>query len=195
MEAQRRYVSGDMALERNAIIRRTAPYLALAAVAVWLFVETGSFADRAGPDQLGPAFWPRTLLAALILVCGAAAVRTALGIGPSAAERAQQAMEAAANDTTESPPAPRRVGLAIGIVVAYVGSLGLLGYPIATALLLAGLLLIGGYRRPWPVVLASVAGSALTFALFRAVVYVSLPLGRGPFLEATVAVMNAAGIR
>jgi putative tricarboxylic transport membrane protein len=68
------------------------------------------------------------------------------------------------------------------------------GFVICTAVLIGTFLLIGRYRNPSVIVLASLVGSLGFFFVFRKIVYVSLPLGREPFLSFSVWLMKIMGM-
>jgi putative tricarboxylic transport membrane protein len=59
-------------------LKALAPYAALFACAVYLYRDAGAFASAARPGQLGPDFWPRAVLALLMIVCACEIVRRAV---------------------------------------------------------------------------------------------------------------------
>ena len=83
----------------------------------------------------------------------------------------------------------------IALSVAYVWALPRLGFFTATVIYVAAFIALGGYRRWTVVATLSVVGTLLLLFLFMKVVYVSLPLGQGPFLQVTLALMQLMGIR
>jgi putative tricarboxylic transport membrane protein len=54
---------------------------------------------------------------------------------------------------------------------------------------------LGRYRRAGVIVAASLAGSFAFVVVFMKVVYVSLPLGVGPFRAFSAALLAAVGVR
>ena len=56
-------------------------------------------------------------------------------------------------------------------------------------------MLIGQWRNVLGVVTVSAAGTLVLFYIFRGVVYVSLPLGSGPFHDVTVWIASLLGMR
>ena len=70
-----------------------------------------------------------------------------------------------------------------------------LGFFVATAVYLALFMVIGRYRRPVVVAVTSVVGSLAFVYVFMKIVYVSLPLGSGPFQHLSIAVLAALGVR
>ena len=69
------------------------------------------------------------------------------------------------------------------------------GFFACTVLFLAGFTWIGGYRRLGVIAALSLAGSVAFMFMFMKVVYVSLPLGIGPFGHLSVLLMRVLGIR
>ena len=96
-----------------------------------------------------------------------------------------------------SVPAPSvvRLGLGMGATLAYVLLVDVLGFFLATAAYLAAFVAVGGYRR-WGVIAACALGGSLAMVVvFMKVVYVSLPLGIGPFRLVSVGLLAALGVR
>ena len=61
--------------------------------------------------------------------------------------------------------------------------------------LMAFFMLVGQWRSPLGVVAVSAIGAFALFYVFRGLVYVSLPLGAGPFHTATVWIASLLGMR
>ena len=91
--------------------------------------------------------------------------------------------------------APWRLAAGIGLTIAYVLVLDLLGFFCATAVYLALFMVVGGYRRAGIVLASSLLGSLAFVYVFMKVVYVSLPLGTGPFQALSLAILGALGVR
>ena len=64
--------------------------------------------------------------------------------------------------------------------------LGYLGFFLATAVYLAAFMVVGRYRRAGVIAATSVLGSLAFMYVFMKIVYVSLPLGVGPFEQVSV---------
>jgi putative tricarboxylic transport membrane protein len=166
------------------------PYLALLAGAGFLYHDTVRFAALGRPGQLGPDFWPRAVLVLLMLVCAFEIVRIALASATApAAERAP-----AAHEEEQGPRYPWLLAAGIGLTVLYVPGMQVLGFFVATVLYLAGFMLVGRYRRPGVIAASSLIGSLAFVFVFMKIVYVSLPLGMGPFLTVSTALMAMLGI-
>lgn len=173
-----------------ARLKPMLPYLALLAGAGFLYHRTAIFAALGRPGELGPDFWPRAVLTLLMLVCGFEIVRLALagGAPPPAAAPPPKAHE------EEGPRHPWLLAAGIGLTILYVPAMQLLGFFLATILYLAGFMLVGRYRRYGVIAASSVLGSLAFVFVFMKVVYVSLPLGVGPFLRVSTWLMAMLGI-
>ncbi|HKX38614.1 MAG TPA: tripartite tricarboxylate transporter TctB family protein, partial [Burkholderiales bacterium] len=131
-----------------------------------------------------PDFWPKAILVLALLVCGIKILSAVLGSTPAAVEEAQE---------EKSHPWMLVGGMALSI--AYVWALTKLGFFTATVPYLAAFMALGGYRR-WGIVAAvSILGAGVLLFVFMKVVYVSLPLGEGPFQQFTFLLMQLMGIR
>jgi hypothetical protein len=173
------------------------PYAALLAGAAFLYSRTAVFAALGRPGQLGPDFWPRAVLILLMLVCAFEIARVAFSREGAAAveEPAAKAADAAAGAEAEGERYPWLLAAGIGITVLYVPGMQVLGFFLATALYLAGFMLVGRYRRPVVIAACSVLGSLAFVFVFMKIVYVSLPLGVGPFQTVSTWLMAMLGIR
>jgi putative tricarboxylic transport membrane protein len=178
-------------------LKGVLPYAALFICAAYLFYDAATFAAAARPGQLGPDFWPRAVLVLLMIVCGCEILRKLLfdrGVDAVVAD----APHATPHDEEASAPEPRfplRLGVGIALSIAYVLTLDVLGFFVATALYLALFMVTGRYYRSRVVLLSSVLGSLAFVFVFMKVVYVSLPLGVGPFKVLSVWLLALLGIR
>ena len=170
----------------KARVKPMLPYLALLAGAGFLYHHTETFAALGRPGQLGPDFWPRAVLVLLMLVCAFEVARLALAGGAARAAAAKPAQRA---EEEEAPRYPWLLVAGIVLTILYVPGMELLGFFVATALYLAGFMLVGRYRRPGVIAASSVLGSLAFVFVFMKIVYVSLPLGVGPFLRVSTWLM------
>ena len=184
-------------------VRSAIPYAVLLCGAAYLFLDAAEFAQAVRPGELGPGFWPRTILVLLMLVCGGAILRRLL-IAPGARRSlpvpAGAATAGEADDTAIAPEDepvthPYLLLGGIGLSAAYVAGLQWLGFFLATALYLGMFMVLGRYRRYGVVVSTSLVGSLAFVFVFMKIVYVSLPLGVGPFQGLSVALLAALGVR
>jgi putative tricarboxylic transport membrane protein len=164
------------------------PYAILLMLAGWLYLIAGSIEFARQGDNLGPDFWPRAVLMAMMAICAAQTARILF----FADTNEEPATDAYADDA-EGEDAPRsHVLLASGLAltVAYGALLTLLGFLVATALYLALFMYAGRYRAHLAIWISSVAGAVLLTVVFQKVVYVSLPRGVFPFDAVTDALLR-----
>lgn len=188
-----------MSMQR--VLAKSLPFAVLLAAAVYLLTRTLLFDFPRAPDRLGPDVWPQLILVLLMIACAA-------GIGRTFMLERRQAPEAEPGDGSRAPypddaelagpEAPSRYWLVAGglaLFLAYPLALAYLGFLVATFLLMALFMLIGQWRNVVGVVTVSAAGTLVLFYIFRGVVYVSLPLGSGPFHDVTVWIASLLGMR
>lgn len=170
------------------IIRRTAPYLAVLAVAVALYVMAGhiSYVGKAG--QVGPDLWPK----AVLILAMAASVYQIVCIA-LACWREQAAFREPV--ATADKPYTYRLLLGMGITAAYVALLNVIGFIFCTLLYLAAFIYIGRYRRHVLILASSVLGTLAFVVIFMKLVYISLPMGRPPFSTWSYALLALLGVR
>jgi putative tricarboxylic transport membrane protein len=165
-----------------------APYTILILFAGWLYLIAGSIEFSPQGDNLGPDFWPRAVLMAMMAICAAQVARI-LFFADTDAEGASD--DPAFAEEAEEPP--RSYSLLVSgfaLTVAYGALLTLLGFLTATALYLAVFMYVGRYRAHLAIWISSVAGAVLLTLIFQKIVYVSLPRGAFPFDHVTDAVLR-----
>jgi putative tricarboxylic transport membrane protein len=182
-------------------VARAAPYALVGAVAGYLYYVATQIQYQARPGTLGPDFWPKLILTLIIAACVYEIVKILVAGRATQVEGVLGGMiEEVAPHTSDSlvSPAARRPFLLLGgiaLTVAYVAFVQSLGFFTATVVYLASFIALAGYRR-WLVIAAvSVLGTLLILFFFMRVVYVSLPLGQGPFQQLTLWLMQVLGIR
>ena len=180
------------------------PYAVLLCGAAYLYANAAEFAHHARPGELGPDVWPRAILVLLMLVCAGAIARRIFFAREerAAAEPGAMTGDVAAGAGDEPPAAqderathPYLLLAGIALSAAYVAGLEWLGFFVATTLYLALFMAFGRYRRPGVIVSVSVLGSLAFIFVFMKIVYVSLPLGVGPFQTISVGILAALGVR
>ncbi len=169
------------------------PHLVVFAAGVFLFYEADHFQFEQVSGRIGPGAWPQLIIVLMLA--------TALwGIVSSAIRSAKPAREhdAAAEQEEElvRPPEihPYRVWLAVGMTIAYLACLPLLGFFLATIIYSFSLMYLGQFRRPVSITFLSVAIALCFMFVFMRVVYVALPLGVAPFDRMSYALMAAMGV-
>lgn len=183
-------------------LKKQLPYVVVLLFAGFLYYRTTQFGAAPPGGRIGPDVWPKIILGLAMVTCGYAIVRGLL-IGRDDAQ-VGGVLESIVEETPSGepqpaapPPASSRWTLIIGIAmtVAYVALVDKLGFFLSTALYLAGFMWVGNYRRIGVVLATSLAGALAFMFVFMKVVYVSLPLGVGPFAELTYLLMRIMGIR
>lgn len=179
-------------------VQRIAPFGALIIIGAYLFSRTLAFEYPRAPGRLGPDIWPQIVLALLIITC-------LLGIVSALLRRRQNGNEAQpavrglpGDQVIADDDVPSRYGLVVigmALFLAYPIALEYLGFLVATFLLMTLFMIAGQWRSPIGVLVTGGLGTLLLFYMFRGVVYVSLPLGVGPFHDLTVWVGSILGMR
>lgn len=176
----------------------TIPYFIVLAVAGGLFIHAGDITSMGSADRaIGPSFWPRLILGLAMCVCVFELVFRWFfdmeGMGGLLSQVEQSMDGEAAAEEPEEHHLPRLL-TGVGLTLAYVWALPLLGFAVASLLFIALFIWLGTYRRGRVVAAVSVLGTLLLMFIFMKVVYVSLPLGSGPFESISVFLMNLMGI-
>ena len=145
-------------------------------VSLFLYWVTGSFQERTTLQdaQMGPAFWPRFLLGCLILLSGIVSVGMIRRI----------AKEKAWGESLMTMDRGKvRFFAAIGLCVAYLILLPVLGFiAITPVFMIAFMLLLGEKSKGW-ILGVSVAMTGIIVILFTKAMYVPLPRGVWLFRE------------
>ncbi len=183
-------------------LRRLAPYLLVACAGLYLFYTATQFEFHRRAGTLGPDFWPKLILALLLIVCAGEILRIVFAKNPDAEigsvlEDITREADADSGAEAAEPPAahPWRLLAGMAATLAYVALVGSTGFALTTAAYLAAFLLIGGYRKTKVIVMMSIGGPLLLMFVFMKLVYISLPLGSGPFAQFSILLMGIMGIR
>lgn len=191
-----------MSAPHSARLRRLAPYALAGGAGLFLLQVATQFDFHRREGVLGPDFWPKLILALLVIVCAAEIARILFAKNPDTdvgnvlEDIAQGADTGEADELPE--PAARHPWLLLAGMAAtltYVALVATTGFFLTTAVYLAAFLVIGGYRQRQRIALLSIGGALLLMFIFMKLVYVSLPLGSGPFAELTFLLMRIMGIR
>ena len=179
----------------RARLAASLPYLVLLTAAGWFYVLAGDIRYSAAEGRVGPDFWPRAVLGLLAAVCAYEAFKRLIFGARAVAGVLETLIEEAGEPGAASRGGSLRFSAGVALTVGYVLLIGFLGFFVATAAFISGFVLIGGYRR-WGIALASgLLGSLAMVVVFMKVVYVSLPLGEGPFRALSLALIGLLGIR
>jgi putative tricarboxylic transport membrane protein len=180
-----------------ARLRRAAPFALTAAVGLYLWFLTGEFDTGMSAGRIGPAAWPRIVLAlllgaALLGLLQATLRPTDLDRSLGAALTAGSGSEGNAGETR---PSNLRALAGIALLAAFPVAVPWLGFLATSVLVIFGQMWIGGYRKPVRAGTIAFIGTFVLFLVFQRFVYLSLPLGAGPFAEFTKLVMSILGVR
>lgn len=180
-------------------LRRALPYVVTLGAALILYQVAARIDYSARPGTLGPDFWPKVVLGVLIVVCLSEIVaKLFLSNDGAPAGVLQDLMRDAGPDAAEEQPEGRYTGrliLGLAAAVLYVPAVDWLGFFLATWAFIIVFLRAGGYRRLGMAALIGGVTSLAFMFIFMKLVYVSLPLGRGPFQPLSVMLLQALGIR
>ena len=199
-------------MERTAmaildLTRRVAPFLLVFGAAVWLWTVADSFAISTRLGRAGPELWPKIVL---LLLLGAAlwgVVEAFRGRGDESTnvlitqasrsagheEDARKDLAGEADGVIERQPIFAIAGMAA--MLGYVAVIQYLGYALSTFLLLLSIMLLAGYRKPLRATAIALLGTIAFLLVFQRIVYVSLPLGAGPFKVLSTSLMALMGVR
>lgn len=174
--------------------RKALPFVVLMAGAAYLYRRTLGFEFQHVPGRLGPDAWPQIALILLIASCLCGLIAAFLPASePSSPQGDSNAISAASPvtgaDGADGPQGPSRYGfvaLAFALFLAYPIVLVYLGFPVATFLLLVLFMIVGQWRHALGIFASSLVGTLVLFYMFRGIVYISLPLGVGPFEDFTL---------
>jgi len=184
-------------------LRRAMPYIVVLVIAGVLYAYASRIEFEAPGGRIGPDFWPKLILGLALVTCTFEIVRTLFfaDAGEQVAGVLESILEEApAEAAAEETPAPEklypRLLLAgVALTVGYVVAIEWLGFFLCTFIYMAAFAWIGRYRRPVVILVSSLLGSLAFMFVFMKVVYVSLPLGREPFVQVTFLLMRLMGIR
>jgi hypothetical protein len=176
---------------RTSLARELLPEIGILLAAAYLFYVAGNFEYRERPGQLGPQFWPQMAAVGLGVAVLVRIVQTIRDRNRPIVRVKGEFDEYEQSDAELHWPS---FALAVGLIVGYVTSTMFLGYMISTVLFLGLFIWLGGQRKWYVTLVASVGGLAFTY-IFVGVVYVSVPTGVGIFDSITVAVYKLLGIQ
>ena len=177
---------------------RASPYIVVQLAAMYLYQVAGRIDFPAAPGRIGPDFWPKSILVLLGLVCVYEIIKNLLiGETFTAAGLLEKLMKDSGEVEGEEKQRSYPLILVGGIVltVIYVVTISSLGFFLATIAYLALFMVIGRYRNWTVIAVSSVLGSLTLVFIFMKVVYVSLPLGTGPFAQVSFLLMRVLGIK
>lgn len=153
------------------------PYAVLFAVVAWFYRLAGQIAYTQRGANLGPDFWPRMALAAMMIIC---AIQVARLLIFGRTDRDSGVIDLG-EEEDEAPRSNLLLFAGLALTVAYGLAMPILGFLLSTFLFLSLFMYVGRYRSHLTILLTSLIGALVTLILFQKVVYVSLPRGIPPF--------------
>jgi putative tricarboxylic transport membrane protein len=183
-------------------LKKQVPYVIVLLVSAFLFYRATQIDFAAPSGRIGPDVWPKAILALAMLTCAYEILKGLLFGGDKdeiggVLESIIEAAPAKEAQPEAVPPGshPARLLIGAAMTVAYAALITTLGFFISTVLFIAGFIWVGGYRRRGVIASASLIGGLAFMFMFMKVVYVSLPLGVGPFGQVSIQLMRLMGIR
>jgi len=146
-------------------------------VALYFFFLAGRIEEFPMPGQLGPAFWPKTILILLMISCGIKAVELLFA-------RSKES-ETGEGESLPAVHYPKLLAM-IALVIAVVAAMEAIGFLLANLLFLILFLRVAGVRKKPLLFLTSGLGTILLLYLFVKVVYLPLPKGYWFFDDVTI---------
>jgi len=180
-----------MAIEK---IKKIVPYVIIIFISAYFYSLASGFKFSARPGHLGPDFWPKMLLGLAMVTCLYEIFKTAFFTTITKKKEVPSEAQSEKKSATKSTY-PELLIIGIVMTVAYAYFIDVLGFLLCTFLYFALFMLVGRYRKLWAVLANSVIGTLVLVFIFMKVVYVSLPLGQGPFQSITLFVLGLMGVK
>ncbi|MSP96068.1 MAG: tripartite tricarboxylate transporter TctB family protein [Betaproteobacteria bacterium] len=184
-------------------LKAQIPYFVVLLISGFLYYRATQFDFVAPRGRIGPDVWPKAILILAMLTCVYEILKNLLfakqrqevaGVLESIIDAAP--VEASVETMLPAPGTyAGRLLIGASMTIAYAALINTLGFFICTVLFLAGFTWVGRYRRPGVIAATSVIGGLAFMFMFMKIVYVSLPLGVGPFGQLSVQLMRLMGIR
>lgn len=183
-------------------LSKALPYFVVLIVAVMLFFQLGNVSTAGAEGGISPRLWPRTILGLMAIVCVYEILKRVLS-GRDSSDTAgvletvieKSGGEPAAAEALTHKSFRHLLWIGVGVTIAYVALIETFGFFLSTFLYLAVFMLVGRFRRVGVVTAVALVGSLVFNFIFTKVVYVSLPLGEGPFKQLSLLLMQLTGVR
>lgn len=189
------------------LVRRAAPFMMVLGVGVWLWTVANDFAISTTLGRAGPDLWPKIILVLLIGAALWGVLEAALKSrsdddtsilitnATRSAGHEEDARKDLEGDAADGEKRPVFAMLGIASMLGYVAVIPYLGFIVSTFLLLLAIMTFAGYEKRLRAALIAAIGAFVFFIVFQRLVYVSLPMGAGPFRDLTLALMALLGVR
>jgi len=183
-------------------LRKIVPYIVVLGAAAFLYWSAMHIEFAAPEGRIGPDFWPKAILIFAMAACAYEIVKTVFfshnehelaGVLDTIVVDVPQ--DGVIPVEPEEKIFPHLLWAGVGLTLAYLLLIEVLGFFLCTFLYLAVFMWIGRYRRAGVVLATSLAGSLVFMFVFMKIVYVSLPLGSEPFSEISFLLMRLMGIK
>lgn len=192
-------------MERLSSVKRDlATYAAVLLVAGFLFVHALGIRTYSG-TYLGPALWPEIILGLTIITC----ILSLAGriyrlwklthgemdlVGKTSRQPTESHELHASPTNAIAAPSAWNPLIAVALTGAYIYLLPRMGYLLDTALYVTAFIYFGNFRKLLVAALLGTSASLVFMIIFMRLVYISLPVGNGPFEHVSTFVMRALGI-
>lgn len=185
--------------------RELTVYTVVLLVAAFLFYKALEIRTYPG-TYLGPALWPEIILGLTIITCvislaacGGRLWKLAHRDRSLPFETFRRSGESNNLPASQSEAVPVLVKwapwIAVALTGAYVYLLPQIGYFLDTVLYVTAFIYFGNFRKLRIAALVGAGASVVFMIVFMRLVYISLPVGTGPFERVSTFVLAALGIR
>jgi putative tricarboxylic transport membrane protein len=189
----------------SSVTRDIAAYTVVLLVAAFLFGDALSIRTYPG-TYLGPALWPEIILGLTIVTCVVALVARSYRLW-QLTHGVQKPPSGTSRRSDELGERPAAAGVAVAasrrqwdpwiaaaLTGAYVYLLPRMGYFLDTAIYVTVFIYLGNFRKLRIAALLGIGASFVFMIVFMKFVYISLPVGTGPFERVSAFMMAALGI-
>lgn len=185
---------------RSVRLSRVILYVVILAACGGLYWLASRIGYTPRPGLIGPGFWPVAAISLIAAAALAEIVALALGGGAGDAVQAlgedfEQEAAAATQTSGEAQRSPLLLAGGVALVVAYAVLMPVLGFILATCVLLILFMYLGGERNHLRVWGTSTLGMLIIAVLFWKIAYISVPRGEPPFDQVTQFVMTLLLVR
>jgi putative tricarboxylic transport membrane protein len=145
---------------------------------LFFFVLAGTLDENPMEGQLGPFFWPKSILILLMLSCGFKVLESFKGFGKGVADTG-----------LEGPPIQVQTGKLVAMIVMLLGAVAcmeMIGFALCNFLFLLLFMRVAGLKKKSYLLILSGLGTILLLYIFVKVVYLPLPKGRWFFTDVTI---------
>jgi len=189
--------------ERLRLVLPHTVMLAVSAFLYWAAMQIDGGGAASG-GRIGPDFWPKVVVGFMGLLCLYEIVKrlvlhtsfTAKGLTDQLVQPPAEAVDPTmGTDAEPEREYPRMLWSGVAAILGYVVLVPWLGFFVTTLLFLVAFIRIGGFRRPLITLFVSAIGAFALVVIFMRVAYISLPLGEGPFLALSTALLSLIGVK